>query len=218
VHQQGCDHEPTSRRDHLDCFTAVSDDSFLLSHRDVRGGKSHQHDFLVENDSQGKSGDDYDHLSDLFLSQCPQNSSTDNIGGIGNRSCADIKAKPSLLPNVSQHFLDMSYVDRPSNLQEKQVMMAIDNHGIDAIKLQKTIIDVLGICCPAEAPLIKSILKPVPGVHEVSVNVAMKTVTVHHDPITVPPVRLGFSPLFFLLFKMFIDDYIVEINHQNKNP
>lgn len=48
-------------------------------------------------------------------------------------------------------------------------------------KVQKTTIDIMGICCPAEVPLVKKILEPLPGVEEVLVNVPARTVTVQHD-------------------------------------
>ncbi|KAI5061521.1 hypothetical protein GOP47_0024026 [Adiantum capillus-veneris] len=50
-----------------------------------------------------------------------------------------------------------------------------------SVKLQKTTIDIFGICCPAEVPLVKKIIEPLPGVKEVLVNVAARTVTVQHD-------------------------------------
>lgn len=49
--------------------------------------------------------------------------------------------------------------------------------------LHKTSLDVLGICCPSEVPLIERILKSLAGVERVSVNVPSKTVTVLHNPL-----------------------------------
>lgn len=57
--------------------------------------------------------------------------------------------------------------------------------------LGKTTMDVMGICCPNEVPLIKKLLEPISGVEEVSVNVTSKTVTVLHDRYLVPAVQLG---------------------------
>lgn len=57
--------------------------------------------------------------------------------------------------------------------------------------LGKTTMDVMGICCPNEVPLIKKLLEPISGVEEVSVNATSKTVTVLHDQYLVPAVQLG---------------------------
>ncbi|MCO5601244.1 hypothetical protein L7F22_055363 [Adiantum nelumboides] len=59
-----------------------------------------------------------------------------------------------------------------------------------SVKLEKTTIDILGICCPAEVPLVKKILEPLPGVKEVLVNVAARTVTVQHDSRFTPAAWL----------------------------
>nr|GMD80207.1 cadmium/zinc-transporting ATPase HMA3-like isoform X2 [Ipomoea batatas] len=50
---------------------------------------------------------------------------------------------------------------------------------------EKSYFDVLGICCPSEVPLIDKILKPLDGVHDVSVIVTTKTVVVVHDPLLI---------------------------------
>ncbi|XP_057841250.2 cadmium/zinc-transporting ATPase HMA2 isoform X2 [Cryptomeria japonica] len=56
--------------------------------------------------------------------------------------------------------------------------------------MSKTMMDVMGICCPSEVPLIQSLLEPLPGVHKVSVNVASKAVTVLHDALSIQPSEL----------------------------
>lgn len=56
---------------------------------------------------------------------------------------------------------------------------------------QKSYFDVLGICCPSEVPLIERILKPMEGVHGVSVIVASRTVVVVHDPLLISPSQIG---------------------------
>eukprot|EP00250_Pteridium_aquilinum_P021417 c25117_g1_i1 orf=513-2813(+) len=63
---------------------------------------------------------------------------------------------------------------------EKALQVHVESRGTPQ-KSQKTTIDILGICCPAEVPLVKKILEPLPGVQEVLVNVAARTVTVRHD-------------------------------------
>lgn len=56
--------------------------------------------------------------------------------------------------------------------------------------LHKTSLDVLGICCPSEVPLIERILKSLAGVERVSVNVPSKTVTVLHNPLLTSPSHI----------------------------
>ncbi|KAL4590075.1 hypothetical protein LXL04_002994 [Taraxacum kok-saghyz] len=51
--------------------------------------------------------------------------------------------------------------------------------------LEKSYFDVLGLCCSSEVPLIEKILRPIEGVHEVSVIVPSRTVIVLHDPVLV---------------------------------
>ncbi|XP_020527133.1 putative inactive cadmium/zinc-transporting ATPase HMA3 isoform X1 [Amborella trichopoda] len=57
-------------------------------------------------------------------------------------------------------------------------------------ELQKSHFNVLGLCCPAEVPLIERILKPLQGVHKVCVNVPSKSVMVLHDPISITQVQI----------------------------
>ena len=49
-----------------------------------------------------------------------------------------------------------------------------------------TVLRVDGICCPAEVPLIRRLLEPLPGVTSVSVNVPAKQTRVEHDCRTSP--------------------------------
>lgn len=57
--------------------------------------------------------------------------------------------------------------------------------------LDKTVLNVMGICCPAEVPLIKKILGPLPGVEDVCVNVTSRTATVLHDSMLISDGQLG---------------------------
>ncbi|KAI3715261.1 hypothetical protein L6452_22235 [Arctium lappa] len=57
-------------------------------------------------------------------------------------------------------------------------------------KLEKSYFDVLGLCCSSEVPLIEKILKPIEGVHEVSVIVPSRTVIVIHDPLLVSQLQI----------------------------
>jgi len=49
----------------------------------------------------------------------------------------------------------------------------------------RTRLRVSGICCPAEIPPIRNILRPLPGVRKLGVNVAIKMVYVDHDPTII---------------------------------
>ncbi|KVH87487.1 Cation-transporting P-type ATPase, partial [Cynara cardunculus var. scolymus] len=57
-------------------------------------------------------------------------------------------------------------------------------------KLEKSYFDVLGLCCSSEVPLIEKILRPIVGVHEVSVIVTSRTVIVVHDPLLVSQLQI----------------------------
>ncbi|KAK9097534.1 hypothetical protein Sjap_023031 [Stephania japonica] len=55
---------------------------------------------------------------------------------------------------------------------------------------QKSYFDVLGICCTSEVPLIEKILRPLDGVHEVSVIVPSRTVIVIHDNLLISQTQI----------------------------
>jgi copper chaperone CopZ len=206
-HQEECDHEQILHRDHLDCLMPTSDGSFVLTHGHVGNGKAHEHGRLIKvGESQGRSGNNSKRFFDLFQYQCPHNSSSNvNKDGLIHRTSAAAFAK-CLHCSGAPEILELSEIAKPL-LVEEQVIIPIDNCGIESIKWEKTVIDVLGICCPAEAPLVKKLLEPIPGVQEVSVNVATKTVTVHHDPIAVPPLRLGMTYRVFSIILSFLQFY-----------
>eukprot|EP00243_Klebsormidium_subtile_P013097 TRINITY_DN83_c0_g1_i11.p1 TRINITY_DN83_c0_g1~~TRINITY_DN83_c0_g1_i11.p1 ORF type:complete len:641 (+),score=56.00 TRINITY_DN83_c0_g1_i11:156-2078(+) len=55
---------------------------------------------------------------------------------------------------------------------------------------QKVVLDVLGLCCPSEVPLVLGILEPIVGVVKVTVNVPAKTVVVLFNPALVTDLQL----------------------------
>nr|XP_043624672.1 putative inactive cadmium/zinc-transporting ATPase HMA3 [Erigeron canadensis] len=57
-------------------------------------------------------------------------------------------------------------------------------------KLEKSYFDVLGLCCSSEVPLIEKILRPIEGVHDISVIVPSRTVIVVHDPFLVSQLQI----------------------------
>ena len=79
----------------------------------------------------------------------------------------DLKQK--LLAHTDQHELGNEIV----------------HDAIDAIVrpsvFSTTVLKVDGICCPAEVPIIRRLLEPLPGVRAVNVNVMAKEAWVEHD-------------------------------------
>ncbi|XP_078443245.1 putative inactive cadmium/zinc-transporting ATPase HMA3 [Wolffia australiana] len=72
--------------------------------------------------------------------------------------------------------------------------MAVDDgnrRGMIAAKPQKSYLDVLGLCCSSEVPLVEKILQPLPGVISVSVIITSRTVIVLHDPALISPAELA---------------------------
>jgi len=53
-----------------------------------------------------------------------------------------------------------------------------------------TVLNVDGICCPSEVPIIDNILAKLPGIENVSTNVTARTTTVQHDPLLSAPTDL----------------------------
>ncbi|KAF8690515.1 hypothetical protein HU200_040875 [Digitaria exilis] len=53
-------------------------------------------------------------------------------------------------------------------------------------KLEKTYLDVLGVCCSAEVALVERLLSPIAGVRAVTVVVPSRTVVVEHDLSIAP--------------------------------
>ena len=49
----------------------------------------------------------------------------------------------------------------------------------------RTRLRVAGICCSSEVPIVRSIIKPLPGVRKVGINVATKVVFIDHDPTII---------------------------------
>ena len=58
-------------------------------------------------------------------------------------------------------------------------------------KLEKTYLDVLGVCCSAEVALVERLLKPIDGVRAVTVVIPSRTVVVEHDPAAVSQSHIG---------------------------
>ena len=70
-----------------------------------------------------------------------------------------------------------------------------DGGGRTRGKWEKTYLDVLGVCCSAEAVLVERLLSPIDGVRAVTVVVPSRTVVVEHDPAAVSHTHIGNRPL-----------------------
>lgn len=189
VHQEGCGHEQITHGDHLDWLVPMSDGSYLLSNDD---GASEHGRLVKVGQSQGRLRKHSKQFFDLFKYEGPQTALARSLC-----SAASIGYEHTTCGSCCSEKHDADAVQLL--LEDSSVKIDITS---EPTELQKTTLDVLGICCPAEVPLVKKILEPVPGVQEVSVNVTAKTVTVHHDPTVAPPARLGivFVCTFFLTF------------------
>jgi len=62
-------------------------------------------------------------------------------------------------------------------LQDEQLEM-----GEEALELVRSQFYVQGICCASEIPSIQKIVKPLPGVHKIQINITTKMVYVQHNP------------------------------------
>lgn len=196
-HGEGCGHSQISHGDHTDWLVPLKDGSFKLSHQQVQNGRPSfiEHGRLIKRgktlakinlgptiveilsyESPKKKG--YESLSQLDQDEDVDAHKRDSFqivkGQLPDDNCTLLPC-PSVGRNVVQG--GMVKVDIPANLAV----------------LCKTTLDVMGICCPSEVPLIKKLLDPLPGVEEVSVNVTAKTVLVLHDQLVVTDVQLGAS-------------------------
>ncbi|MFS7993220.1 putative translocase transcription factor WD40-like family [Helianthus anomalus] len=74
--------------------------------------------------------------------------------------------------------------------------------GDSSKDLERSYFDVLGLCCSSEVQLIDMILKPLEGVHHVSVIVPTRTVIVLHDVAHFAASNRGvWSATFVVIFK-----------------
>ncbi|KAI5085040.1 hypothetical protein GOP47_0001209 [Adiantum capillus-veneris] len=184
VHKEGCGHEQIRHGDHLDWLVPLSDGSFAVSHALGNDSEMLEHGRLIkigEPHHQTAKNRETSSFA-LFKFEALQMGASDSRTRSLPSNAADELVSAE---NSSGHVFDAM---QPL-LKEPDVSINIENDA-EPIKLQKTAIDVFGICCPAEVPLVKKILEPAPGVQEVYVNVAARLVTVQHDAFATPPARL----------------------------
>jgi len=76
---------------------------------------------------------------------------------------------------------DAGNVKSPSHVSLDVDDVVLDLCDVEASADMTTSIEVSGICCPSEVPIIEKCLMKLPGVQSVSVNVTAKSATVHHN-------------------------------------
>jgi len=103
--------------------------------------------------------------------------------------------------SYSEKIKEVVLVKCACNTPPKSAHISLRGDGIPAGDQPETVtldmgsaatsyLNVAGICCPSEVPIIENILKKLPGVVNVSVNVTAKTARVEHDPLLTPPSEL----------------------------
>lgn len=192
-HGEDCGHSQISHGDHFDWLVPLKDGSYLLSHPQVQNGLSCfiEHGRLI---SRGKSLAKLNlrpKLVDLFSYESPKQKGYSSLSLLDENS--DARMGDDF--QVVKEQLDDDCTIMPSASVGRNVvqggMMKVDIPADYAPVLCKTTLDVMGICCPSEVPLIKKLLDPLPGVDDVFVNVTAKTVVISHDQLLVSDVQLG---------------------------
>ncbi|GAQ83115.1 heavy metal atpase 2 [Klebsormidium nitens] len=218
AHHDGCGHERIPHGDHYDFLVPQEDGSYLLRHAHLDAkGTAHfdDHGRLVREpgmraahaEALARSSSSANmpsspstglrrrrKLLDIFSYESPQRGgyhalsiepADDNPPDETEPPLGPIQLSPRPTPPQSEILASIPSKRPPQEIEEA-VSVAVG--GPSAV--QKTVLDVLGICCPSEVPLIHRILEPLPGVLEVSVNVPAKTTTVLFDPALATELQL----------------------------
>lgn len=104
--------------------------------------------------------------------------------------------RQSILTRLSEAGFDYAVDSSPSASVPNSISRRYDaltspnnSHPADAsLKISeppascRTRLRVQGICCSSEVPTVRAILKPLPGVRKLGVNIATKVVFIDHDP------------------------------------
>ncbi|KAG0569195.1 hypothetical protein KC19_6G072400 [Ceratodon purpureus] len=194
-HREGCGHSQISHGDHTDWLVPLKDGSFKLSHQQVRNGRPSyiEHGRLIK---RGKTSLAKINLGptivEILSFESPKKKGYESLSQLDDDGDVDAHKRDSFqivkgqLPDDNRTLLPSPSVGR-NVVQGGMMKMDIPtNYAV----LCKTTLDVMGICCPSEVPLIKKLLGPLTGVEEVSVNVTSKTVLVLHDQLLVTDVQL----------------------------
>lgn len=192
-HKEGCGHSQIRHGDHFDWLVPLNDGSFSLSHPQVQNGHERgfiEHGRLINRGKTVAKLKLRPTLVDLFSYESPKQTGYESL--------------PQCAEDVQAHERD-GFAIAKGQLDEKCTLMPFASVGRNLVQegmtkvdipvnfggaLCKTKLDVMGICCPSEVPLIKKLLAPLTGVEDVSVNVTAKTVLVLHDPLLISDVQL----------------------------
>eukprot|EP00850_Spirogloea_muscicola_P003815 SM000015S01315 [mRNA] locus=s15:1225461:1231881:- [translate_table: standard] len=88
-------------------------------------------------------------------------------------------------PHAGSPHTHQSLIDEVKQEEALEVVVTSPTH-----QLQKTTLNIFGLCCPSESGLVTNLLKPQPGVIEVTVNAVLKTTTVIYDGKLTSDVQL----------------------------
>lgn len=97
----------------------------------------------------------------------------------------------SILLRLSEAGFDYTsdnvVISPPIPISDSSTFQAISEPPISC----RTRLRVQGICCSSEVPAVRSILKPLPGVRKLGINVATKVVFIDHDPGVISATLLA---------------------------
>jgi copper chaperone CopZ len=97
----------------------------------------------------------------------------------------------AVLPKMDGGSISSIRTDSNHSLHIHSNLIPGSNVSTVPMKVESTILScrtrlrVSGICCSSEVPAVRSILKPLPGVRKLGVNVATKIVYIDHDPYII---------------------------------
>ena len=102
--------------------------------------------------------------------------------------------RQSILNRLDESGFEYAIVS-PSSLSSSPPGSSIPNNNMTCQSIStnineppssvRTRLRVAGICCSSEVPIVRSIIKPLPGVRKVGINVATKVVFIDHDPTII---------------------------------
>ena len=194
-HREGCGHFQISHGDHKDWLVPLKDGSFQLSHQQVQNGLSSfiEHGRLVKRGKPLAKFNRGPRRVEILSYESPKKKGYESLAQFDEDEDEDLHAHKRDSFQIVKGQLDNTFWPSPSvgrNVVQGG-MVKVDIPANHVAVLCKTTLDVMGICCPSEVPLIKKLLNPIPGVEEVSVNVTAKTVLVLHDQLLVTDAALG---------------------------
>lgn len=205
---ENCGHDLIAHGDHFDCLVPLMDGSYMLSHAQKnetgRLEKFIEHGRLViVGETLGKLKRRPKQLVDLFSYESTKRQGYESLPSADTSPRAHHNEKKTRKKATHHHHNLCKSKSKPipTPVHPQCCSEEEEAHHHDtkvtipktskSTGFGKTTIDVMGICCPNEVPLIKKLLEPIPGVEEVSVNVTSKTVTVLHDQLSASSTQLG---------------------------